>query len=182
MKKRVFFAAIALFLLAGQGYSKEPSMRSWLPRQGAKYINQDHYVAGNNRIRFHTFSYSLIDWRNEFEIGKKARDMIEHLHYCHVVGFKRWVMVPETINTVFILTWLNLENREYGWTAIKNTKEHWYVSSDQRSWTTQANYTRDENMYFRWLTNGTWITIHLRNPNNENGWTSEDIWYSFSYR
>ena len=180
MKKMFIFTTIILFLSTGYAYPREPSKASWGNLYGPQYNSQDHYVFGGSRIRFWTGFAFPRNWKNEYEIGQIARDHILHSNICHVSGITRWTTIPEdNSNTVFILAWYNLDNNDFGWTAVKNTRKHWYVASSQNPWTTQARYTRDENMYFRWQTNRVLITIKLRNPNNENGWTSKDIWYTF---
>lgn len=177
MKINYFFATIIILLFTSSAYSAEPSRASWNHYYGPQ--NQNHNkVCGNNKIKFSAAFAFPSNWRNEWDIGQIAkRD--KNFQTSHITEVTRWTTIPEdNSNNVFIISWHNMGNSDFGWTAIKNTKEHWYVASDQNAWTTQARYTRDENMIFRWQTNGASIMIHLRNPNNENGWTSEDIWYT----
>ena len=177
MKIIYLYATIILLLFTSSANSTEPNRASWNHLYGPQNQNQNQ-VCGINQIKFFAAFAFPSNWRNEWEIGQIANGS-KNYHTSHVKNVTRWTTIPEdNSNNVFIISWHNMVNNDFGWTAIKNTKKHWYVASDRNAWTTQASYTRDENMYFRWQTNGTLIEIRLRNPKNENGWTSEDIWYT----
>jgi len=191
MIKNVIFGLIILLflLLSGQGFSSEPPKSQWLQLKGSLSYNAPFYNVGPNHIVFSMgFSFPN-DWRNELEINNIADGMAKHSNSCHVARVWRWEILPENSPAVLILTWYNQKTGEYGWSAIKNTDKHWYVASNYQSWMTQKDYTTiiqksyttSPNMWFHWVTNATKITIMIRNPNNENGWNSNDIWYQFNY-
>jgi len=183
MKKPVLFISIIIgfLLLTSQGYSTEPNKAQWAPLKGYQGNNEPYYPVGPNKIRFSMGFAFPKNWRNELEIDEIAKGMAEHHSRCHVARVWRWEILPEDSPAVLILTWYNLANHEFGWSAIKNTDDHWYVSSKYQSWITQKDYTPSENMWFNWVSNGTKISIFFRNPKNENGWTPDDIWYQFNY-
>jgi len=187
MKKTIFIAIIlGISIFASQGYCElSKSQNAW--RKGPRMHFQSYYDILGNKIRFINHWYAPANWKNRLEIDKLVKDMVKHRTDCHVQEYWRWETLPENHPAIIILVWFNVDTRESGWCAIKNTSDHWYVASDSHPWTTQKDFTQKQNwgfvtatMSFRWMSNGAPITIWFRNPHNENGWTKHDIWYGFN--
>jgi len=186
MKKTIFITVILGFsYLANQGYCNElnKSQNAW--RFGLKQHTESYYNIPGNNIRFMRLREFPTNWKNELEIDKLVKELVQQRGYCHVIREWRWERLPENDPAVIILVW-NLKTGESGWCAVKNTSDHWYVASDYHPWTTQKDFTQKQGIWrdktimeFKWIINGIPITIWFRNPNNENGWTKHDIWYQF---
>jgi len=189
MKKTIFIAIIlGISIFASQGYC-ELSKSQNASRKGPEMHDQSYHDIFGNNIRFINRWYGPANWKNRLEIDKFVKDMVKHITDCHIRGDWRWETLTENHPAVIVLVWYNVETREYGWCAIKNTSDHWYVASDYHPWTTQKDFTRNRGpswgldttkMEFKWMNNGAPITIWFRNPENENGWTKHDIWYRFN--
>jgi hypothetical protein len=88
-----------------------------------------------------------------------------------------WTL-PDNRNKYLLLVWKNLNSGEYGYTFIQNTPETWWYKTNNSGFRSIPN---GEQRKLTWSTNGTKIDIDIKNPENSNGWTANDIWYSFGY-
>lgn len=172
---------IGFFLTLNQAFSGEPNKSQWANQKGNLDYNAPFYAVGPNQIVFSMGFAFPNNWKNELEINNIAEGMVKHSNRCHIARAWRWEILPKSSQAVLILAWYNQKNGQYGWSAVKNTDAHWYVASNYQSWITQRDFTTSENMWFHWVTNATKIDIMIRNPKNENGWKSDDIWYQFNY-
>ena len=168
---------IGFILIANKGFTGETNKAYMLNNKGPAWYGKPFIQHGMNEIKFYMGFYVPNNWENELEINNQARVMASRYNQCHVAGGNwRWEILPEDSRFVLILTWFNKSNGQSGWCAIKNTDDYWYVASDSNGW----SIMRSVIVPFQWNSNGTIITIQLRNPNNENGWTEHDIWYLFT--
>ena len=173
----VVWVLIASVCIGTPGYSGEPSKSQCAHLKGMVKYNHGFYNAGQNQIKFFMGFAFPADWRNELEINQIAEGLAKNYSGCHAAYTWRWEILPEDHPSVLILTWHNMSNGHFGWCAIKNTDEYWYVSSNYSPW----RVTRSVVTPFQWNSNGSIITIQYRNPENENGWTEHDIWSSFGF-
>lgn len=89
-----------------------------------------------------------------------------------------WYFVPADQTKNLMLLWKNIDAAEYGYVVIKNTPSLWLVYTNTAGPFIVKN---DEQLKRTWTSNGRRIDIDVKNPNNEGGWTSNDIWVSFGY-
>jgi hypothetical protein len=88
-----------------------------------------------------------------------------------------WTL-PDNRAKYLLLTWKNLNSGEYGYAFIQNTPQTWWYKTNSSGFQSIPNGVQRKQT---WSTNGTKIDIDLKNPKNSNGWTANDIWYSFGY-
>jgi hypothetical protein len=91
---------------------------------------------------------------------------------------KSWTL-PDDRPKFLLLYWKNLTTRQYGYTFIQNTPAAWWSKTNATGWKTIPDGT-SKNTF--WFTNGFRVDINVQNPRNVNGWTPNDIIYSFSKR
>ena len=172
------------FLFLNNSYSMEhkPKFQSMhlkggeLLRDSRGYLLPNYRAQGNDRIRFLTHWYKPKNWRDRSEIHRNVRDMVNQKSGCHVKDKQRWETLPKNFSALFILAWHNRDSGKFGWFAIKNASDNWYISTNYEPW----KIAQKRFSYYDWNSRGTSIQITFDNPDNKNGWTEHDFWYHFS--
>ena len=188
MKVYAFFVSIiiGLFIFTNHSYSFELQPKSWCAAQKGPtmlkdnrgYSLHDYTAVNSDKIRFLTHWFGPVNWEDRLEIDRNVKEMVSQKSGCHVREQWRWETLPEDHPAVVILAWHNRDSHGYGWCAVKNTDDYWYLSTDYQSWT----IVRQEYSTFNWDSRGTKIFITFRNPENVKGWTGHDFWYLFRYQ
>jgi hypothetical protein len=89
-----------------------------------------------------------------------------------------WTL-PDDRPKFLLLYWKNLTTRQYGYTFVQNTPDAWWSKTNSKGWRTIPNGTSSiEN----WFVNGFPVSISVQNPIDVNGWTPNDVLYSFYNR
>ena len=173
---------IVSIILIGYAFSQEPHKSSFSQRLGVKYHNQSYHLIYGHQIRFivaHTF---FGNWRHHWSLGQFCSNYIKNHNACHSLEDWRFTTLVKDERSILILGFYNLTGKNLAWVAVKNNYDGFYITSDQRSkWYPMEGYTLGREISFQWMSNGIKIKITVRDPNNVNGWTENDIWYKFSY-
>lgn len=99
-------------------------------------------------------------------------------------GTRRWddqwyyYTLPDDKTKNLMLLWRNIDRHEWGYVVVKNTPSVWLVYDNKGGPWTPKN---GEQVKRTWHSDGKRIDIDVKNPENENGWTANDIWVSFGY-
>jgi hypothetical protein len=150
--------------------------------EGPFLSGKNHYNYRGDRVKFLHRIVETRNWQSKRELSALAKGMLDRSAKSHIRDDKwYWASLSETRNEVLLLVWWNMDERKYGWVAIKNTPERFLVrSNSSQGWVTPDEGGDKE--YYQWTINGKKLDIDVRNPKNErNSWTRYDIWYSFGY-
>jgi hypothetical protein len=98
----------------------------------------------------------------------------------HLWDTKKYYWTKENKADRLLLAWKNITNSDSGWVVIESRNGDWFYKSngDDEEWT---KLERGQTTKLRWDSSGQKIEISLYAPNLSNGWTTEDIQYSFGY-
>ncbi len=134
------------------------------------------YNIGDEQIKFVA---SIVDTNNDNSLKRIASSVPTRCDDTHVWDDKwyYWTL-PDNRNKYLLLTWKNITTGEYGYAFIHNTPQNWWYKTNESGYATIAN---NQQKKLTWSSNGHRIDIDIKNPENRNGWTANDIWYSFGY-
>jgi hypothetical protein len=88
------------------------------------------------------------------------------------------VTLPDNRVKNLLLIWNNVDSREYGWVAIRNTPKQWQLLTSSGKWFTPGNGDQVKRTYF---SNGVRIDLDILNPANTGRITPNDIFVSFGF-
>ncbi|MFM6079636.1 MAG: hypothetical protein ACKPCI_14200, partial [Dolichospermum sp.] len=134
------------------------------------------YNVGDEQVKFVSI---IVDTNNDDSLRNIANSVSSA---CDVTDTwdDKWYYwtLPDNRNKYLLLIWKNLSSSEYGYAFIQNTPEAWWYKTNSGGFQSIPN---GEQRKLNWSTNGHRIDIDLKNPKNSNGWTANDVWYSFGY-
>lgn len=178
---RKFTAIKSLLLLAGLVLGATPLTLALQAPAMAEYehgpMNKGGcYNVGNERVKFVAQEvYTNVDG----DLKRIAQSVSSACNAAHVWDDKWYYWrLPDNRAKYLLLVWKNLNSGEYGYAFIQNTPQDWWYKTNSRGFATVPNGQQKK---ITWSTNGYRIDIDLKNPENRNGWTANDIWYSFGY-
>jgi len=134
------------------------------------------YNIGDERVKFVS---QVVDTNDDVSLKRIASSISRN---CDITD--RWDdkwyywTLPGNRAKYLLLTWKNLNSGEYGYAFIHNTPDTWWFKSDKAGYQFIHNGSKKK---ITWTSNGYTIQIDIKNPKHENGWTGNDIWYSFGY-
>lgn len=180
MKKvKIYAIIVTVFSMMVSIVSAERPPLIW-----AAKTNRDYYSIGGDRISLGVMKLTVDDWRDKDNIDYQ----VSRAPKMNFLWDDKWYYetLPDSKNELLVLFWKNHDANKHGWLAIKNTPDTWYYTTDLRnhSWKGIKN---DEKINMYWEGFGTRntgdaggsLSIDVKNPENKDGWTPNDIWVGF---
>lgn len=155
------------------------------PHLSAAESQREYYSMSGDRVLLGVLRITVDDWRDKREIDRQVQESGD-MNY---LWDDQWYFetMSDSRNDLLVLFWRNIDLGRVGWVAIKNTPNTWFYTSDRRNadWTGIENGEKVNIHWPRYYgscnTNGPdgCLSIDIKNPENTDGYTSDDILVSF---